>query len=385
MTARRISLAAVFVVAVAAVLAVFMPSPSGAWPWDDDSPTNMVHVTGQVQCNGFDGSLEKRNPFQRVQGFEIRGRSNVLHNAADGYAATYSVDVPIGWNIEWSTKCSDDDKWTSGSFKVSKTTTGSSYQQTRHVCVGGSIYEPCWPREYGYCIDLWITDGWKFDVPKPEDAFDVLYRTRNNEPSDIEGCAKAIRDSLPHLNSQPAPQTASAAPTQPQATQRPLASATPVPTPGSDLDGTSTQGPQEGDNNSTPPQQGDTSTNPPSSPPPAAPAQRLVTISNQVTNGGSMREDPTPAYLSTVTHNRCRANGCMLAGTDMNSGSRLTVTCQTVGDRTTNGNDSDPADDGNPGRFESTRWYGARWSDGRFGFISEVWVADRGGLGLPTC
>jgi hypothetical protein len=34
---------------------------------------------------------------------------------------------------------------------------------------------------------------------------------------------------------------------------------------------------------------------------------------------------------------------------------RLTAVCQTTGDRTTNGNDADPADDTNPGLFESTR------------------------------
>ena len=44
-------------------------------------------------------------------------------------------------------------------------------------------------------------------------------------------------------------------------------------------------------------------------------------------------------------------------------------------------------DDGNPGLFESTRWYGIQLPDGRFGYISEVWIrdADRGGLDLPHC
>ncbi len=49
--------------------------------------------------------------------------------------------------------------------------------------------------------------------------------------------------------------------------------------------------------------------------------------------------------------------------------------------------DTSAADDANPERFESTRYYGVRLGDGTFGYVSEVWVraADRGGLGLPSC
>jgi hypothetical protein len=120
--------------------------------------------------------------------------------------------------------------------------------------------------------------------------------------------------------------------------------------------------------------------------PPPTPLERVVTIYNKVANGMSMRED-TPAYLSKVKDNYCRSRGCMLAGTEMATGASLVVTCSSQGARTTNGNDSDPADDANPDRFESTRWYLGRWPDGRTGWISEVWIsaADRGGLGLPGC
>ncbi len=136
---------------------------------------------------------------------------------------------------------------------------------------------------------------------------------------------------------------------------------------------------------------------PPSTPPPSPPAPGggqsphpglQITVYNKVTNGAtSMRDDTTPAYLSTVTHNYCRANGCMLAGTEVTTGATLTARCQLDGDRTTNGQDNSTVDDTNPGLFTSMRWYGIIWPGGRFGYISEVWIdpADRGGLGLPTC
>jgi hypothetical protein len=125
------------------------------------------------------------------------------------------------------------------------------------------------------------------------------------------------------------------------------------------------------------------------SPPPASvptTTDRTVTVYNRVTNGTGMRED-TAGYLSSVTQNYCRSNGCALSGTDMSTGAHATAICQTTLARTTNGNDHDAADDGNPELYSSTRWYGIRWSDGRIGYLSEVWLsaADRGGIGLPPC
>ena len=77
-----------------------------------------------------------------------------------------------------------------------------------------------------------------------------------------------------------------------------------------------------------------------------------------------------------------------IGGTERSSGQTYdAAVCQTGGERTTNGNDSSAADDANPERFESTRYYGVRLSNGTFGYVSEVWIraADRGGLGLPGC
>lgn len=79
-----------------------------------------------------------------------------------------------------------------------------------------------------------------------------------------------------------------------------------------------------------------------------------------------MRED-TPAYLSTVTQDFCKRDNCALPGTDVGSGAVLTAECTVLGNRTTNGQDNSAVDDGNPGLYSSTRWYGIRSGDGRFG------------------
>lgn len=118
-----------------------------------------------------------------------------------------------------------------------------------------------------------------------------------------------------------------------------------------------------------------------------ASATRQIAVDNRVTNGAAQMRQDTPAYLSTVTRNFCKRDGCALLGTDVGSGAVLTAECTVLGDRTTNGQDNSTIDDGNPGLYSSTRWYGIRWGDGRFGYISEVWIAAqyRGGLGLRAC
>lgn len=120
---------------------------------------------------------------------------------------------------------------------------------------------------------------------------------------------------------------------------------------------------------------------------PAPPPTHVLTIDNRVTDGAGMRED-TPTYLSTQTKPYCRKNGCAVANTDRKSGDTYeSAICTVVGERITNGQDGSNVDDGNPGLYTSSRWYGVRLADGTTGFISEVWVqaADRGGLGLPAC
>jgi hypothetical protein len=118
------------------------------------------------------------------------------------------------------------------------------------------------------------------------------------------------------------------------------------------------------------------------------PPRRVITVDNRVTNGSGLREDGTPARLTTRTWTYCTSRGCNINGTERSSGQTYdAAVCQTSGERTTNGHDTNPSDDANPERFESTRYYGVRLSGGTFGYISEVWIraADRGGLGLPAC
>ncbi|MEA2191653.1 MAG: hypothetical protein QOI73_1774 [Solirubrobacteraceae bacterium] len=123
-------------------------------------------------------------------------------------------------------------------------------------------------------------------------------------------------------------------------------------------------------------------------PPPARLAKKLLVIDNSVTSGRAMREDRTPVSLTSRPDVYCGSGACLIARTTRSSGQTYDgAVCQTTGKRTTNGNDHDSADDSNPLRFESTRYYGVRLADGTFGFVSEVWVrtADRGGLGLSAC
>ena len=77
----------------------------------------------------------------------------------------------------------------------------------------------------------------------------------------------------------------------------------------------------------------------------------------------------------------------LVADNGLAPGDRLPVVCQTTGERTTNGNDGDAADDANPLLADSRLWYGARLDDGSIGYLSEIWLSpiDRGGLGLPRC
>jgi hypothetical protein len=113
-----------------------------------------------------------------------------------------------------------------------------------------------------------------------------------------------------------------------------------------------------------------------------------LTVYNKVTNGPTEMREDTPAYLSTRPANFCKRDGCAIGGTDRATGGTYSpAVCTVIAARTTNGNDGNTNDDGNPGLFSSTRWYGIKLGNGALGYISEVWIqpSQRGGLGLPGC
>lgn len=122
--------------------------------------------------------------------------------------------------------------------------------------------------------------------------------------------------------------------------------------------------------------------------PPVADPGTGITVFNKVTNGPTAMREDAPAYLSTAPRNFCRREGCVVPGTERGTGGTYApAVCQVAAARTTNGNDGSPADDGNPGLFSSTRWYGIRLPSGGLGYISEVWIdgSQRERLGLPAC
>ncbi|SES14035.1 hypothetical protein SAMN04487983_103286 [Streptomyces sp. yr375] len=122
-------------------------------------------------------------------------------------------------------------------------------------------------------------------------------------------------------------------------------------------------------------------------PTPATPKPVSVTVSNLVTNGAEQMREDTPAYLSTRTVGSCRKLGCKLDGTEMTSGFVAQAICQLTGDRITNGQNDNTIDDTNPGLYSSTLWYRIRWSDGREGYLSTVWLTptNHNAPNLPTC
>jgi hypothetical protein len=121
---------------------------------------------------------------------------------------------------------------------------------------------------------------------------------------------------------------------------------------------------------------------------PNPPERLTLTIDNRVANGRVMREDDQPVVLTSRPWNRCGDRGCNISGTNRWSGGVYDgAVCQTRGESMTNGNDTagGSADDDNPDRYSSVLFYGVRLSNGKTGYVSEVWVRERGGRSLPTC
>jgi hypothetical protein len=111
---------------------------------------------------------------------------------------------------------------------------------------------------------------------------------------------------------------------------------------------------------------------------------RVLTVSNLVTSGRHMTEDPLPAVLST----RPQPVWGTVSGSKRSTGGRYdAAVCQINGLYDTNGDDGSKLDDRDPDLARSHLYYGVLLPDGRFGFTSDVWVvkSERGGLGLPRC
>ena len=115
---------------------------------------------------------------------------------------------------------------------------------------------------------------------------------------------------------------------------------------------------------------------------------RTIIVQNMVASGpSSLFEDDTPAYLSSQPVPYCAERHCEIAGTQMWSGTPLQATCWIKGEPMTNENTTSPGIGSNKNGVFSDLWYRCVLPDGRYGYISEVYIApaDRGGLSLPTC
>jgi hypothetical protein len=122
---------------------------------------------------------------------------------------------------------------------------------------------------------------------------------------------------------------------------------------------------------------------------PPAVETRTVVVQNKVAIGeGRLVEDRTPSYLGERPVARCaNVPGCKIPGTDVGTGATFVAVCQLTGESITNADLTSTSIGQNPNAAVSELWLGARASDGRVGYISEVYLAPayRGGLGLPPC
>lgn len=113
-----------------------------------------------------------------------------------------------------------------------------------------------------------------------------------------------------------------------------------------------------------------------------------LTIDNLVAFGLTMREDKQPVVLTSRPWIDCGPRGCNVPGTVRWTGDVYDgAVCQAQGDTMRNGNGvaGRGADRGNRSSVESKLYYGVRLRNGKTGFVSEVWVRERGGQALPVC
>jgi hypothetical protein len=114
----------------------------------------------------------------------------------------------------------------------------------------------------------------------------------------------------------------------------------------------------------------------------------ILVVQNKIAAGpAELIEDATPAYLSTKKIPYGARHGCKVPGSEMWSGEVLRATHQSKGARMTNYNLDSLVVQRNPHRWAPEISYLAERSDGKVGYLSEVYVAEeyRGGMGLPYC
>ena len=127
--------------------------------------------------------------------------------------------------------------------------------------------------------------------------------------------------------------------------------------------------------------------NEPGDKPPPAPTRNII-VQNKVAIGpNELVEDATPAYLSAQAVSYCANKNCKVDGTDLKSGDNLETTCYVHGEKMYNYSLDSQASANNPNKFQSDLWYQARHSNGKTGYISEVYIEKsyRGGQNLPMC
>ena len=114
---------------------------------------------------------------------------------------------------------------------------------------------------------------------------------------------------------------------------------------------------------------------PPTNPPPPTPTS--ATITGNPCSTAEKAPNCVPARVAAAPNNSSAKLGTF------SYGQKLTVRCWATGQVITDGNNSDPSDDGRT--FTSDLWYGVDWNGGR-GYVAATWTTKNNNkFGLPAC
>lgn len=116
-------------------------------------------------------------------------------------------------------------------------------------------------------------------------------------------------------------------------------------------------------------------TPPPTSPPPVVPPSAVIT--GRPCSTFETPPNCAPARVSAAPNNSATKLG------QFGYGQAMTARCWITGQTITDGNNSDPSDDGRT--FTSSLWFGIDWNGGR-GYVAAAWTTKSNDhLGLPGC